>query len=174
MRILWIPEKDTTVLLPVISPYPVDLTESLNPKHSMVSLELPSVRMTQELQNRSTRSSSVASLAKQVSHLNPFGFIYTSQTDTSCFGMLKACLGFKTPNGDRTVFLGRDAQAQKYVKNIVKNQKYSVLTLVPVVLYHQFKYFFNLFYLLIALSQFVPALKVGNESHTSNPFTFVS
>lgn len=28
-------------------------------------------------------------------------------------------------------------------------------------LYEQFKYFFNLFYLLTALSQFIPALKVG-------------
>jgi phospholipid-translocating ATPase len=32
---------------------------------------------------------------------------------------------------------------------------------VPVVLYEQFKYFFNLFYLLTALSQFIPILKVG-------------
>jgi phospholipid-translocating ATPase len=29
------------------------------------------------------------------------------------------------------------------------------------VLYEQFKYFFNLFYLLTAASQFIPALKVG-------------
>jgi phospholipid-translocating ATPase len=29
------------------------------------------------------------------------------------------------------------------------------------VLYQQFKYFFNLFYLLTALSQFIPILKVG-------------
>lgn len=28
-------------------------------------------------------------------------------------------------------------------------------------LYEQFKYFFNLFYLLTALSQFIPVLKVG-------------
>jgi phospholipid-translocating ATPase len=32
---------------------------------------------------------------------------------------------------------------------------------VPKVLYEQFKYFFNLFYLLTALSQFIPVLKVG-------------
>ena len=29
------------------------------------------------------------------------------------------------------------------------------------VLFEQFKYFFNMFYLLTALSQFIPALKVG-------------
>lgn len=36
-----------------------------------------------------------------------------------------------------------------------------MLTFIPVVLFEQFKYFFNMFYLLTALSQFVPVLKVG-------------
>lgn len=44
---------------------------------------------------------------------------------------------------------------------MVRNQKYSLLTFVPKVLYQQFQYFFNLFYLLTALSQFIPGLKVG-------------
>jgi phospholipid-translocating ATPase len=44
---------------------------------------------------------------------------------------------------------------------VVRNQKYTVLTFVPRVLYEQFKYFFNLYFLLVALSQFVPALKIG-------------
>lgn len=43
----------------------------------------------------------------------------------------------------------------------MRNQKYSLLTFVPIVLIQQFQYFFNLFYLLTALSQFVPILKVG-------------
>jgi phospholipid-translocating ATPase len=47
------------------------------------------------------------------------------------------------------------------VPNVIRNQKYSVLTFIPQVLFEQFKYFFNLFYLLTALSQFVPVLKVG-------------
>lgn len=47
------------------------------------------------------------------------------------------------------------------VPNLIRNQKYSVVTFIPQVLYEQFKYFFNLFYLLTALSQFIPALKVG-------------
>lgn len=49
----------------------------------------------------------------------------------------------------------------KRAQNIVKNQKYNIFTFVPVVLFNQFKFFFNFFYLLIALSQFVPPLKVG-------------
>jgi len=62
----------------------------------------------------------------------------------------------------RKVYLyGYANNAHKRAKNIVKNQKYNVFTFVPVVIFNQFKFFFNLFYLLIALSQFIPALKVG-------------
>ena len=45
--------------------------------------------------------------------------------------------------------------------NVVRNQKYTPLTFLPVVLYEQFKFFFNLYFLLVALSQFIPALKIG-------------
>lgn len=46
-------------------------------------------------------------------------------------------------------------------KNIVKNQKYSLLSFVFIVLYNEFKFFFNLFFLLIAISQFIPQFQVG-------------
>lgn len=52
-------------------------------------------------------------------------------------------------------------EGEEPLANVVRNQKYSLLTFFPKVLYQQFQYFFNLFYLLTALSQFVPALKVG-------------
>ena len=45
--------------------------------------------------------------------------------------------------------------------NIVRNQKYTVFSLIPVVLWNQFKFFSNLFFLLIAISQAVPQLRVG-------------
>lgn len=63
------------------------------------------------------------------------------------------------------VYLNGKATAKKHSPNLVRNQKYNLLTFVPVVLYNQFKFFFNLFYLLIALSQFVPPLKVGIKTH---------
>jgi phospholipid-translocating ATPase len=44
---------------------------------------------------------------------------------------------------------------------------------VPKVLYHEFKYFFNMFFLLIALSQFVPFLKVGFMFTYTAPLAFV-
>lgn len=36
-----------------------------------------------------------------------------------------------------------------------------MITFVPIVLINQFKFFFNLFFLIIALTQFIPVLKVG-------------
>jgi hypothetical protein len=52
-------------------------------------------------------------------------------------------------------------QEQQFPQNVIRNQKYSVLTFLPVVLFEQFNQFCNLYFLLIALSQFIPALGVG-------------
>lgn len=54
----------------------------------------------------------------------------------------------------------------RFPGNIVRNQKYNAFTFLPIVFYEQFKFFFNLYFLLVALSQFVPALKIGiSNSH---------
>lgn len=50
---------------------------------------------------------------------------------------------------------------KRFPPNIVRNQKYNAFTFVPIVFYEQFKFFFNLYFLLVALSQFIPALKIG-------------
>ncbi|KAL7341781.1 hypothetical protein BJY59DRAFT_719763 [Rhodotorula toruloides] len=42
-----------------------------------------------------------------------------------------------------------------FAPNLVKNQIYNVATFLPLVLYEQFKFFYNLYFLLVALSQFV-------------------
>ncbi|KAI9346290.1 hypothetical protein BDR26DRAFT_834961 [Obelidium mucronatum] len=62
---------------------------------------------------------------------------------------------------------------RKYPANIVKNQNYNVISFLPVVLYKQFKFFFNLYFLLIALSQFIPALKIGLLFSYVAPLVFV-
>lgn len=45
--------------------------------------------------------------------------------------------------------------------NLIDNSKYTFTSFLPLVLFHQFRYFFNMFFLLIALSQFVDMLRVG-------------
>jgi magnesium-transporting ATPase (P-type) len=40
-----------------------------------------------------------------------------------------------------------------------RNQKYSIITFIPLVLFNQFKFFLNLFFLIMACSQFIPVLR---------------
>ncbi|XP_061679052.1 probable phospholipid-transporting ATPase IIB [Syngnathoides biaculeatus] len=62
----------------------------------------------------------------------------------------------------RTVWLGRPEKCHdKFPKNAIRNHKYNVFTFVPGVLYQQFKFFLNLYFLVVACSQFVPSLKIG-------------
>jgi len=55
----------------------------------------------------------------------------------------------------------------------LNNQKYNIATFIPVVLYNEFKFFHNMFFLIIALSQFVPFLKVGFLFTYVAPLIFV-
>lgn len=77
----------------------------------------------------------------------------------------------KKKDKSRTIHFQRRSTA--YPPNTVRNQKYNVFTFLPVVLYEQFKFFFNLYFLLVALSQFVPALKIGFILTYIGPLAFV-
>lgn len=55
----------------------------------------------------------------------------------------------------------------------MRNQKYNAFTFLPIVFYEQFKFFFNLYFLLVALSQFIPALKIGLIATYIAPLAFV-
>ena len=66
----------------------------------------------------------------------------------------------------RTIVLNETPSQRRkspHPPNIVKNQKYNLVTFLPLVLYQQFKFFYNLYFLLVALSQFVPALRIGSS-----------
>ena len=49
----------------------------------------------------------------------------------------------------------------KYCSNFVSHRKYTILNLIPKFLYDQFKFFFNFFYLIITLTQFIPVYRIG-------------
>ena len=76
-------------------------------------------------------------------------------------GMLH--LAFKVDLNEkvRVLSFGGRRFPHSFTGNKINNQKYNILTFVPVVLFNQFKFFFNLFFLLIALSQFIKVLRVG-------------
>ncbi|GAA5862675.1 hypothetical protein JCM3774_001882, partial [Rhodotorula dairenensis] len=76
----------------------------------------------------------------------------------------------------RTIVLNEAPSQRKkspHPPNIVKNQKYNVVSFLPRVLYEQFKFFYNLYFLLVALSQFVPALRIGFLATYIVPLAFV-
>ena len=62
---------------------------------------------------------------------------------------------------------------KRYPLNAISNQKYSIINFVPLVLFNQFKFFFNLFFLLVSLSQFVESLRVGFLFTFLAPLIFV-
>jgi phospholipid-translocating ATPase len=59
------------------------------------------------------------------------------------------------------------------MSNRLVNTKYNIVTFVPKVLFHQFKFFYNLFFLMISMSQFIPPLKVGYLFTYIAPLAFV-
>eukprot|EP00792_Barthelona_sp_PAP020_P009282 TRINITY_DN3285_c0_g1_i3.p1 TRINITY_DN3285_c0_g1~~TRINITY_DN3285_c0_g1_i3.p1 ORF type:complete len:1044 (+),score=271.26 TRINITY_DN3285_c0_g1_i3:105-3236(+) len=73
------------------------------------------------------------------------------------------CFKRKRKSFPRRIFMNDHVQPEECgnVTNEVKNTQYTPFTFLPLTLYNQFKYFFNLYFLLLALSQFVPVLQVG-------------
>jgi phospholipid-translocating ATPase len=61
----------------------------------------------------------------------------------------------------RKVHLSGEVSPKNNQNNLVKNTKYNLLTFVPKVLYNQFKFFYNMFFLINALTQLVEILRVG-------------
>ncbi|XP_043203202.1 probable phospholipid-transporting ATPase IIB isoform X3 [Amphibalanus amphitrite] len=89
-----------------------------------------------------------------------------------CFQWLFAsCFGDRDYRA-RLVRVGRPC-TEKFPPNTIKNQKYNIITFIPKVLYEQFKMFLNLFFLIMALSQFFPALQVGYIYTYWGPLGFV-
>uniref|UniRef100_A0A6I8S3S0 Phospholipid-transporting ATPase n=1 Tax=Xenopus tropicalis TaxID=8364 RepID=A0A6I8S3S0_XENTR len=81
---------------------------------------------------------------------------------TSCCEWLINVCRRKKELKARTVWLGCPEKCEeKYPRNAIKNQKYNIFTFIPGVLYQQFKFFLNLYFLVVACSQFVSALKIG-------------
>uniref|UniRef100_A0A8C5J0F5 Phospholipid-transporting ATPase n=1 Tax=Junco hyemalis TaxID=40217 RepID=A0A8C5J0F5_JUNHY len=71
------------------------------------------------------------------------------------------CCGRRDPR-PRSVWLGHpEKREQRYPRNVINNQKYNFFTFLPGVLFNQFKYFFNLYFLLLACSQFVVEMRLG-------------
>ncbi|RFU81591.1 p-type atpase [Trichoderma arundinaceum] len=76
------------------------------------------------------------------------------------------------PLSSRMVAVG-SSQTARFPTNIVSNAKYTAFTFLPVTLYNEFSFFFNMYFLLVALSQVIPALRIGYLSTYIAPLAFV-
>ncbi|XP_050684592.1 probable phospholipid-transporting ATPase IIB isoform X2 [Leptidea sinapis] len=72
----------------------------------------------------------------------------------------------------RVIYLGQ-LPDEEFPENYVCNQKYNIITFLPLVLYEQFKFFLNLYFLVMALSQFIPSIRIGYLYTYWGPLGFV-
>jgi phospholipid-translocating ATPase len=76
------------------------------------------------------------------------------------------------PASSRTVSVGI-SQTTRFPANTVSNAKYTPVSFLPVTLYNEFSFFFNMYFLLVALSQAIPPLRIGYLSTYIVPLAFV-
>ncbi|KAI1391271.1 phospholipid-translocating P-type ATPase [Hypoxylon trugodes] len=76
------------------------------------------------------------------------------------------------PSTSRIIAVGA-SQPTRYPPNLVSNAKYTAFTFLPVTLYNEFSFFFNMYFLLVALSQAIPALRIGYLTTYIAPLAFV-
>ncbi|PSS00816.1 phospholipid-translocating P-type ATPase [Coniella lustricola] len=76
------------------------------------------------------------------------------------------------PSAARLVAVGSN-QSIRFPPNLISNAKYTAITFLPITLYNEFSFFFNMYFLLVALSQAIPALRIGYLSTYIGPLAFV-
>lgn len=63
--------------------------------------------------------------------------------------------------------------AADFPPNVIRNQKYNIFTFLPKVLFEQFKFFLNLYFLVMATTQFIPDIRIGYLYTYWGPLGFV-
>ena len=69
-----------------------------------------------------------------------------------CWYKMKRTFGWTVSKEKRTIYLNGKTLPQSFPSNKLNNQKYTFMTFLPKLLYNEFKFFFNMFFLLIAIS----------------------
>ncbi|XP_055890293.1 probable phospholipid-transporting ATPase IIB isoform X1 [Biomphalaria glabrata] len=93
---------------------------------------------------------------------------------SNCWGKLFSICCREKELQARVVHIGLGTHpVEKHPRNVVRNQKYSIITFIPLVLFEQFKFFLNLYFLVMALSQLLPELRIGYLYTYWGPLGFV-
>ncbi|XP_045120592.1 probable phospholipid-transporting ATPase IIB isoform X4 [Portunus trituberculatus] len=88
-----------------------------------------------------------------------------------CEGLVNCCLR-RRQLAARSVRVGHPT-VEKFPANVIRNQKYNFITFIPLALFEQFKMFLNLYFLVMATSQFIPELRIGYLYTYWGPLGFV-
>ncbi|XP_042207197.1 probable phospholipid-transporting ATPase IIB isoform X2 [Homarus americanus] len=88
-----------------------------------------------------------------------------------CDSMVNCCMRRRQLSA-RSVRIGYPT-TEKFPPNVIRNQKFNFFTFIPLVLFEQFKLFLNLYFLVMATSQFIPELRIGYLYTYWGPLGFV-
>lgn len=82
--------------------------------------------------------------------------------------------GDSRPNGENSRYISiGEYPRHTFPPNAVSNAKYNAWSFLPRTLYNEFSFFYNLYFLLVALSQTIPPLRIGFLSTYIYPLAFV-
>ena len=104
---------------------------------------------------------------KPVETINKTGFW------RNCCSVIFPCLKEVDTTTRRKLFLKDQTLNVTNWSNKEENNKYNIITFIPITLFNQFRQFGNLFYLLLTISQFIPQLAVGFLFTYIAPLAFV-
>ena len=97
----------------------------------------------------------------------------TTQADRFCFFFHSDFPEYHTKNINYSSSTNLNPSVYQSPPNGISNTKYTIYTFIPVILFQQFRMFFNLYFLLVALSQLIPTLRIGYLVTYFGPLCFV-
>ena len=91
----------------------------------------------------------------------------------NCLASIFPCLKKVDTTSMRKLYLDDPSKNVTNWSNKEENNKYNIITFIPITLFNQFRQFGNFFYLMMTISQFIPELAVGFLITYIAPLAFV-
>ncbi|XP_060821154.1 probable phospholipid-transporting ATPase IIA isoform X1 [Bombus pascuorum] len=114
---------------------------------------------------------SIRLLTSRRRRINDFSIFLKNCLCGCCTWMWRRCCRERELRA-RVIHIGQ-LMHEKFPTNVIRNQKYNIVTFLPLVLFQQFKFFLNLYFLLMAISQFIPDIRIGYLYTYWGPLCFV-
>lgn len=123
--------------------------------------ELRNNKMSQQNKSRASEEDALdqSEMSRSSSLRNPL--MKAEKAPAGCWQSMKHWMFQTVQTDQRAISNNGRVSPKNHISNRIDNSKYSLLTFIPMVFYHQFKHFLNLYFLLIALTQFYDLLRVG-------------